>query len=128
MAGRLRARWGAAVAAALAVIAIPLVLAQGAGAAPVPPGDFTCGVTVFTACNQTAHFSTPSGTSAPEVGAPSPQATGCPAFVADHAPAIHGTRTRLRLPILYNPPARLVSPPRPRARATLAPRHRTAAH
>jgi hypothetical protein len=44
------------------------MLAQGAGAAPVPPGDFTCGVTVFTACNQTAHFSTPSGTSAPEVG------------------------------------------------------------
>jgi hypothetical protein len=88
---RLRARWGAAVAAALAVIAMPLVLAQGAGAAPVPPGDFTCGVTVLTACNQTAHFSTPSGTSAPEVGTPSPQATGCPAFVAVDAPVIQGT-------------------------------------
>src|SRR5258708_40028548 len=93
---RWRARWGAAVAAALAVIAIPLVLAQGAGAAPVPPGDFTCGVTVFTACNQTAHFSTPSGTSAPEVGAPSPQATGCPAFVAGRVPGGHGTRPRIQ--------------------------------
>jgi hypothetical protein len=88
---RLKARWGTAVAAALTVIAIPLVLAQGAGAAPVPPGDFTCGMTVFTACNQTAHFSTPSGTSAPAVGAPSPQATGCPAFVAVDAPVIQGT-------------------------------------
>src|SRR5258708_19267247 len=87
---RFRAGWGTAVAAALAVIAVPLTLAQGAGAAPVPPGDFTCGVTVFTPCNQTAHFSTPSGTSAPEVGAPAPQATGCPAFVPVHPPVTQG--------------------------------------
>jgi len=90
------------VAAALTVIAVPLVLAQGAGAAPVPPGDFTCGVTVFTACNQTAHFSTPSGTSAPEVGAPSPQATGCPAFVAVDAPVIQGTGNGIEHAIINN--------------------------
>ena len=99
---RLKARWGTAVAAALTVIAIPLVVAQGAGAAPVPSGDFTCGVTVFTACNQTAHFSTPSGTSAPEVGAPSPQATGCPAFVAVDAPVIQGTGNGIEHAIINN--------------------------
>src|SRR5260370_41253426 len=93
---------GAAVAAVLTVIAVPLVLAQGAGAAPVPPGDFTCGGTVFTACNQTAHFSTPSGTSAPEVGAPSPQATGCPALVAVDAPLIRGTGTGSEHAIINN--------------------------
>ena len=81
----------AAAAAALTVAAAPLLLAQEASAAPVPPGDFTCGVTVFTACGQTAHFSTPSGTSAPEAGTPSPQATGCPAWVAVDAPVIQGT-------------------------------------
>jgi len=88
---KLRARGVAAIAATLTVIAVPLVLAQGASAEPVPPGDFTCGVTVFTACNQTAHFSTPSGTSAPLVGEPSPGFTGCPAWVAVDAPVIQGT-------------------------------------
>ena len=67
------------------------MLAPGADAASVPPQDFTCGVTVFTACNQTAHFSTPSGTSAPLVGEPSPGFTGCPAWVAVDAPVIQGT-------------------------------------
>ena len=99
---RFRARWGAAVAAALTVIAVPLMLAQGASASPVPPGDFTCGVTVFTACNQTAHFSTPSGTSAPEVGAPNPQAIGCPAFVAVDAPVIQGTGNGIEHAIINN--------------------------
>jgi hypothetical protein len=88
----------------LTVMAVPLVLAQGAGAAPVPPGDFTCGVTVFTACNQTAHFSTPSGTSAPEVGVPSPQATGCPAFVAVDAPVIQGTGNGIEHAIINDAP------------------------
>jgi hypothetical protein len=46
------------VAAALAVVAVPIPGMQGASAAPVSPGDFTCGITVFTPCNQTAHFST----------------------------------------------------------------------
>ena len=67
---RFRARRVAAIAATLTVIALPLVLAPGADAASVPPQDFTCGVTVFTACNQTAHFSTPSGTSALLSGSP----------------------------------------------------------
>ncbi len=62
-----------------------------AGASPAPPSDFTCGVTVFTACNQTAHFSTPSGTAEPEFGTPSPQATGCPSFILNDAPEIQGT-------------------------------------
>jgi len=92
MSFRWRARPVAAVAAALAAIAIPVAMAQGAGAAPVPPSDFTCGVTNFTTpCNQTAHFDTPSGTPAPEVGAPSPQATGCPAWVAADAVVIQGS-------------------------------------
>jgi hypothetical protein len=97
-----RARWWTAVAAALMVIAIPLALAPAAGAAPVPPGDFTCGVTVFTACNQTAHFDTPSGTSAPVVGEPNPQAIGCPAFVAVDAPVIQGTGNGIEHAIVNN--------------------------
>jgi hypothetical protein len=97
-----RAPWGIAVAAALMVIVIPLVLAQGAGAAPVPPDDFTCGVTVFTACNQTGHFDTPSGTSAPVVGEPNPQAIGCPAFVAVDAPVIQGTGNGIEHAIINN--------------------------
>src|SRR5215468_1997873 len=98
----MRARWGIAVAAALMVIAIPLALAQGAGAAPVPPGDFTCGVTVFTACNQTANFDTPSGTSVPVVGEPNPQAIRCPAFVAVDAPVIQGTGNGIEHAIINN--------------------------
>ena len=90
------------MAGALAVIAVPLMLAQGASAAPVPPGEFTCGVTVFTACNQTAHFTTPSGTSAPEVGAPSPQATACPAWVAVDAPVIQGTGNGVEHSVINN--------------------------
>jgi len=99
---RFTARWGAATAAALTVIAVPLLLARGAGAAPVPPDQFTCGVTVFTPCNQTAHFSTPSGTSAPLVGEPSPQATGCPAWVATDAPVIQGTGNGVEHSIINN--------------------------
>ena len=99
---RLRARWGTAVTAALTAILMLLLLAQRAGAAPVPPDDFTCGVTVFTACNQTAHFSTPSGTSAPVVGEPSPQAIGCPAFVAVDAPVIQGIGNGIEHAIINN--------------------------
>ena len=99
---RLRARWGTAVTAALTAILMLLLLAQRAGAAPVPPDDFTCGVTVFTACNQTAHFSTPSGTSAPVVGEPNPQAIGCPAFVAVDAPVIQGIGNGIEHAIINN--------------------------
>jgi len=48
-------------------------------------------VTVFADCNQTAHFSTPSGTAAPEVALSSPQATDCTAWVAVDALEIQGT-------------------------------------
>src|SRR5215468_2164508 len=99
---RFTARWGAAMTAALTVIAVPLLLVRGAGAAPVPPDQFTCGVTVFTPCNQTAHFSTPSGTPAPLVGEPSPQATGCPAWVATDAPVIQGTGNGVEHSIINN--------------------------
>src|SRR5215469_9557273 len=90
MHARLRGRLAAAAAAA-ALAVVPLAITQAASAAPVSPQDFTCGVTVFTACNQTAHFSTPSGTPAPEVGAPSPQAADCPAWVAVDGAVIDGT-------------------------------------
>jgi hypothetical protein len=52
--------------------------ASTAGAKPVPPDQFTCGVTVFTPCNQTAHFS-----SINEQLTPSTAAAGsnCPSFV-----------------------------------------------
>lgn len=99
---RFRARWGVALAAVLPALAVPLLLAQTASAAPVPSGDFTCGVTVATACNQTAHFSTPSGTAAPEVGGPSPQAIGCPAWVATDAPVIQGTGNGIEHAIINN--------------------------
>jgi len=84
------------------VIGVPLLVAQAAGAAPVPPQDFTCGVTVFTACDQTAHFSTPSGTPAPAVAPPSPQATGCPAWVAVDAAVIQGTGNGIEHAIINN--------------------------
>ena len=101
MHARLRGRLAAAAAAgALAVV--PLAITQAASAAPVSPQDFTCGVTVFTACNQTAHFSTPSGTPAPEVGAPSPQATGCPAWVAVDAAVIQGAGNGIEHAIINN--------------------------
>jgi hypothetical protein len=57
---------------------------------------------VFTPCDQTAHFSTPSGTPAPEVGAPSPQATGCPAWVAAEAEVIQGTGNGVEHSIINN--------------------------
>jgi hypothetical protein len=47
-------------------------------AAPVSPSDFTCGVTVFTQCSQTAHFSSMSEELTPL--APTGE-SGCPAFV-----------------------------------------------
>src|SRR5215469_17847163 len=101
MHARLRGRLAAAAAAA-ALAVVPLAITQAASAAPVSPQDFTCGVTVFTACNQTAHFSTPSGTPAPEVGAPSPQATGCPAWVAVDAAVIQGNGNGIEHAIINN--------------------------
>jgi hypothetical protein len=99
---RFKARLAAAAAAAVTVIGVPLMMAQAASAAPVPAQDFTCGITVFTACNQTAHFDTPSGTPAPEIGSPSPQATGCPAWVAVDAPVIQGAGNGIEHSIINN--------------------------
>jgi hypothetical protein len=52
--------------------------ASSAFGAPVSPSGFTCGVTVFTQCNQTAHFSSTSEELTPL--APTSE-SGCPAFV-----------------------------------------------
>jgi hypothetical protein len=84
----IRRVFGASVVAAAGVVGLG---AMAASASPVPSSQFTCGVTVFTACNQTAHFSDPSGGNGPEVGSPSPQATGCPAWIRTDAPVITGT-------------------------------------
>jgi hypothetical protein len=48
-----------AVVAILAAVGVLMVAVQGAGAAQVPPQDFTCGdpSLPLTPCNQTAHFS-----------------------------------------------------------------------
>jgi hypothetical protein len=73
-----------------------------ASAAPVPPSAFTCGVTDFSPCNQTAHFSDPSGGNGPEVGTPSPQATGCPAWITTDAPVITGTGNGVEHSIINN--------------------------
>ncbi len=67
-------RWvalGVAVFAAFAACSAAL-------AAPVSPSEFTCGVTVFTQCNETAHFSSMSEQLTPL--APTSE-SGCPAFV-----------------------------------------------
>jgi hypothetical protein len=73
-----RARPAAAAACLLSLMAIALLGPPAAGASQVPPQNFTCGVTVFTPCNQTAHFSSVSE----ELTPPSPTgATNCPAFV-----------------------------------------------
>lgn len=73
-----------------------------ASAAPVPPSGFTCGVTDFSPCNQSAHFSDPTAGNGPAVGQPSPQATGCPAWIAVDAPVITGTGNGVEHSIINN--------------------------
>ena len=76
-----------AVVVVLTVFGVLMLAAQGAGAAPVPPSDFTCGVTVFDApCNQTAHFSDMF-----QVGTPFSSAPSCPVFVTTDFVTIVGT-------------------------------------
>jgi hypothetical protein len=91
-----------ATVAAVSLAGLSFVGSAAAGASPVGPSDFTCGLTVFTPCNQTAHFSTPSGTSGPEVGTPSPQATGCPSFILTDAPVIQGTGNGIEHSVVNN--------------------------
>lgn len=78
-------------AALLAAAGSALVTPSAAGASEVTASDFTCGVTVFAGCDQTAQITTPTGTLAPEVGGPNPAAVGCPAYVHYDAPVITGT-------------------------------------
>ncbi len=84
-----------AVVAVLAVLGA-LMVVSGAGAAPVPPSDFTCGVTVFTPCNQTAHFS-----DLFQVGTPLASAS-CPAFVTTDFVLIVGTGNGIEHSIINN--------------------------
>jgi hypothetical protein len=74
-----------------ACLAVAAVVVAAASAAPVDPASFTCGITVFTPCNQSAHFSTPDPSGNPVVGTPMPGATNCPAYVQNDAVLITGT-------------------------------------
>ena len=88
---------------AAGLLAGALATGGAATAAPVPPSAFTCGVTNFTQpCNQTAHFSDPTGGNGPAVGQPSPQATGCPTWIATDAPVITGTGNGVEHSIINN--------------------------
>ena len=73
-------------ACVIAAASLPLLLAQGASAEQVPASDFTCLVTNFTPCDQTAHF-----TDLTQQAPPAPNATGCPAYVATDVANITGT-------------------------------------
>ena len=87
----------AAVVAVLAVLGALMVVA-GAGAAPVPPSDFTCGVIAFdTPCNQTAHFSDVAFEGTPFANAPS-----CPAFVTTDFAFITGSGNGVEHSIINN--------------------------
>jgi hypothetical protein len=86
-----------AAVAVVAALAVVLVAAQGVGAEPVSPADFTCGVTVFTPCNQTAHFNDTN-----EVGTPFASAPSCPAFVTTDFATIVGTGNGIEHSIINN--------------------------
>ncbi len=92
-----RTAWRLAAAAAPLVVGLTLVGGQGAVAAPVPPSQFTCGVTDFSPCNQTAHFSDIN-----EVGSPLQGGTGCPAFVSTDYVDIVGTGNGIEHSIVNN--------------------------
>jgi hypothetical protein len=82
------------------VAALILLSATGVGvaaAAPVSPDNFTCGVTVFAPCNQTAHFSQTS-----QVGTPMPTASSCPAFVQNEYALIVATGNGVEHSIINN--------------------------
>jgi hypothetical protein len=85
------------VVTVLTVIGLLMMAAGAAGAAPVPASDFTCGVTVFTPCNQTAHF-----TDTNQVGTPFASAPSCPAFVTTDYVTIIGTGNGIEHSIINN--------------------------
>jgi hypothetical protein len=72
--------------------------AQAASAATVPASDFTCGVTVFTPCNQTAHFTDFNAEGMPFPGASS----SCPEFVKTDFVSIVGTGNGVEHSIINN--------------------------
>lgn len=76
-----------------------LMAVASASAMPVPPSDFTCGVTVFTPCNQTAHFSQLNDFLRP----PSPtRASNCPSFVLHDFGTIVGSGNGIEHSIINN--------------------------
>jgi hypothetical protein len=100
MTGKRLGPWGRALAAAAVLTAIgaPLLQATTAGASPVPPDQFTCGNTVFTPCNQTAHFDTIDEVGTPLGGA----ATNCPSFVTTDFVSIVGSGNGIEHSIINN--------------------------
>jgi hypothetical protein len=72
--------------------------AQAASAGTVPASDFTCGFTVFTPCNQTAHFTDLNMVGTPFLGASS----SCPAFVRTDYVTIVGTGNGVEHSIINN--------------------------
>jgi hypothetical protein len=84
---------------AVLVLLGALMVVPAAGAMPVPPSDFTCGVTDFTPCNQTAHFSNLNDFLTP----PSPSgATNCPNFVLTDFATVTGTGNGIEHSIINN--------------------------
>jgi hypothetical protein len=88
-----------AVVAILAAVGVLMVAVQGAAAAPVPPGNFTCGdpSLPLTPCNQTAHFSDMF-----QLGTPFASAQNCPDFVTTDFAVISGTGNGVEHSIVNN--------------------------
>jgi hypothetical protein len=85
--------------AVLATVGVLLVAVQGAGAAPVPPQNFTCGdpSLPLVPCNQTAHFNDMF-----QLGTPFASAQNCPAFVTTDFALITGTGNGVEHSIVNN--------------------------
>jgi hypothetical protein len=69
-----------------------------ASAAPVAPGGFTCGVTVFTACNQSAHATDISQVGTPITGV----SATCPSWLSTDYVGIVGTGNGVEHAIINN--------------------------
>jgi hypothetical protein len=88
----------AAFVAVVGMAGAPLLGAQAASASPVPASAFTCGVTVFTPCNQTAHFSDFNQQGTPLSNA----SASCPAFVRTDFVSLIGTGNGVEHSIVNN--------------------------
>jgi hypothetical protein len=79
------------------------LMALPASALQVPPSGFTCGVTVFTPCNESAHFSDITAGNGPEVASPAGATPpGCPAFIGTDAAVIVATGNGVEHSIINN--------------------------